>query len=43
VPVTAGWCALSLWLARKQRALADAQAKRDQAAGVGDIAAPEPA
>jgi AAA family ATP:ADP antiporter len=43
VPVTAGWCALSLWLARKQRALADAQTKRDQSAEVGDIAAPEPA
>jgi ATP:ADP antiporter, AAA family len=43
VPVTAGWCVLSLWLARKQRALADAQAKRDQNATVGDIAAPEPA
>src|SRR5438874_5154402 len=25
VPVTAGWCALSLWLARKQRVMADAQ------------------
>jgi AAA family ATP:ADP antiporter len=25
VPVTAGWCALSIWLARKQRALAEAQ------------------
>jgi len=25
VPITAGWCVLSLWLARKQRALADAQ------------------
>src|SRR5437762_11215933 len=25
VPVTAGWCALSLWLARKQHALALAQ------------------
>jgi ATP:ADP antiporter, AAA family len=43
VPVTAGWCALSLWLARKQRALADAQIKRDQSASLGDIAAPEPA
>jgi ATP:ADP antiporter, AAA family len=43
VPVTAGWCALSLWLAGKQRALADAQAKRDQTASLGDIAAPEPA
>jgi len=43
VPVTAGWCALSLWLARKQRVLADAQIKRDQSASLGDIAAPEPA
>jgi AAA family ATP:ADP antiporter len=25
VPVVAGWCGLSLWLARKQRVLADAQ------------------
>src|SRR5438874_5984294 len=25
VPVTAGWCVLSIWLARKQRVLADAQ------------------
>jgi AAA family ATP:ADP antiporter len=25
VPVVAGWCGLSLWLARKQRAIADAQ------------------
>jgi AAA family ATP:ADP antiporter len=43
VPVTAGWCALSLWLARKQRALADAQMKRDQAEPLGDVTAPEPA
>lgn len=43
VPLTAGWCALSLWLARKQRALADAQAKREQTASLGDIAAPEAA
>lgn len=43
VPLTAGWCALSLWLARKQRVLADAQIKRDQRASLGDIAAPEPA
>jgi len=43
VPVTAGWCVLSLWLARKQRALADAQMKRDQSASLGDIAAAEPA
>src|SRR5256886_15486933 len=25
VPITAGWCALSIWLARKQRVLAEAQ------------------
>jgi len=43
VPLTAGWCALSLWLARKQRVLADAQIKSDQTASLGDIAAPEPA
>src|SRR5437867_1785375 len=29
VPVIAGWCALSLWLGRRQRALEDAQAKGD--------------
>ncbi|MEY2556481.1 MAG: antiporter, family [Verrucomicrobiota bacterium] len=40
VPVVAGWCGLSLWLARKQRALADAQ---DQGRSPGDIAAPETA
>jgi AAA family ATP:ADP antiporter len=28
VPVVAGWCGLSLWLARKQRALAEAQTSR---------------
>lgn len=27
VPVTAGWCGLSIWLARKQRILAEAQAQ----------------
>jgi len=27
VPVTAGWCGLSVWLARKQRVLAEAQEK----------------
>src|SRR6266700_2950151 len=35
VPVVACWCALGVWLGRKQRALADAQAKRD--ASVADI------
>jgi len=43
VPVTAGWCVLSLWLARKQRALADAQTKRAQSAPLGDISAAETA
>jgi AAA family ATP:ADP antiporter len=43
VPVTAVWVALSVWLARKQRELADAQAKRDQAETMGDVAAPEAA
>ena len=28
VPITAGWCALSIWLARKQRVLAEAQEQR---------------
>jgi hypothetical protein len=27
IPVIAGWCILSLWLGRKQVALADARAK----------------
>jgi AAA family ATP:ADP antiporter len=43
VPVAAGWCALSLWLARKQRALADAQARRDETTPLGGVASPEPA
>ncbi len=43
VPVVGCWCALGVWLGRKQRALADAQAKRDEAAAVGDIAEPEAA
>jgi hypothetical protein len=42
VPVTAGWCVLSIWLARKQRALADAQPKQDRSPPITDIA-PEPA
>ena len=41
VPVTAGWCALSLWLARKQRQLAEA--KREKAAPLTGAAAPEAA
>jgi len=33
VPVTAGWCGLSIWLARKQRVLAEAR-EQEQTAGV---------
>jgi phosphate/sulfate permease len=29
VPLTAGWCALSIWLARKQRVLAEAQEQEE--------------
>jgi len=43
VPVVACWCGLGVWLGRKQRALADAQAKRDRSSPLSDIAAPEPA
>src|SRR6266496_1729119 len=43
VPITAAWCALSIWLARKQRVLADAQAKRNRSSPLTDLAAPEPA
>ena len=43
VPVTAVWCALSIWLARKQRVLADAQAKQNRSSPLTDLAAPEPA
>ena len=43
IPVVACWCALGVWLGRKQRALADAQAKRDRSSPLTDIAAPEPA
>jgi ATP:ADP antiporter, AAA family len=43
VPLTGVWCVLSLFLGRKQRALADAQAKRDRSSPLTDIAAPEPA
>jgi AAA family ATP:ADP antiporter len=43
VPLTGVWCILSLFLGRKQRALADAQAKRDGSSPLTDIAAPEPA
>jgi AAA family ATP:ADP antiporter len=38
VPIIAAWCAISLWLGRKQRALAEAQQQTH-----ADIAAPEPA
>jgi AAA family ATP:ADP antiporter len=43
VPITVAWCALSIWLARKQRVLGDAQATRDRPSPLTDIAAPEPA
>ena len=43
VPVVACWCALGIWLGRKQRTLADAQIKRDQSATLGDTAVAEPA
>jgi ATP:ADP antiporter, AAA family len=43
VPITAGWCGLSLWLARKQRVLAEAQMKRERSVPLDDIAAPEAA
>src|SRR6266478_6684972 len=43
LPVVACWCALGVWLGRKQLRLADAQAKRDEAAAVGDTAEPEAA
>src|SRR4029077_19563994 len=36
VPVTAGWCALSIWLARRQRELAEAQ--QEQHAEVANAA-----
>jgi ATP:ADP antiporter, AAA family len=41
VPIVAGWCALSMWLGRRQRQLAEA--KRDQAAPLPGAAAPEAA
>jgi AAA family ATP:ADP antiporter len=40
VPIVAGWCGLSLWLARKQRAIANAQRGPD-ARSLGDMAATE--
>ncbi len=43
VPLTGVWCILSLFLGRKQRDLADAQAKRDRSSPLTDIAAAEPA
>ncbi len=42
VPIIAAWCALSVWLARKQRALADAQ-HRSEAGPAVDVAAAKPA
>jgi len=42
VPIVAAWCVLSLWLARKQRALADPQERRGSTS-LTDVAAPEPA
>jgi AAA family ATP:ADP antiporter len=41
VPIIAAWCALSVWLARKQRALADAQ-HRSEAGPAVDVAAAKP-
>jgi AAA family ATP:ADP antiporter len=41
IPVVAGWCALGVWLGRKQHLFAEA--KRDRAASPSDIAAPEAA
>ena len=43
VPLTGVWCILSLFLGRKQRALADAQAKRDRSSPLTDITGAEPA
>jgi AAA family ATP:ADP antiporter len=42
VPIIAAWCVLSVWLARKQRALADAQ-HRSEAGPAVDVAAAKPA
>src|SRR5947207_1824417 len=42
VPIIAAWCTLSIWLARKQRALADAQ-HRSEAGPAVDVAAMKPA
>ena len=41
VPIVAGWCVLSLWLARKQRMLANAQHR--EISPLADNSAPEPA
>lgn len=43
VPLTGLWCVLSLFLGRRQRALADTQAKRDRSSPLTDIAAAEQA
>ena len=42
VPITAMWCALSVWLGRKQRNLAEAQTKQDRTS-LSSVAASEPA
>jgi AAA family ATP:ADP antiporter len=42
VPIIAAWCALSVWLGRKQRALTDAQ-HRPEAGPAEDVAAAKPA
>jgi len=42
VPIIAAWCALSVWLGRKQRALADAQ-HRSEAGLAEGVAAAKPA
>jgi AAA family ATP:ADP antiporter len=41
VPIVGGWCALGVWLGRKQRLLAEA--KHDGTAPMDDLTAPEPA
>jgi AAA family ATP:ADP antiporter len=43
VPVTAVWIALSVWLGRKQRVLAEAQTKTDRSSRPDNVADPEPA
>jgi AAA family ATP:ADP antiporter len=43
VAVVAGWCALGVWLGRRQCVLADAQTKGDRSAQLGDMGAREAA